>query len=830
MSSPEPVEFTVDTGLFRQLGELLVGRDATALIELVKNAYDADSTRLILIGTNLEDPDTGTIQVVDDGSGMTSLQFRQGFLRLASRGKTEGARRSAVFERRFTGEKGVGRLAAHKLGALLEVRTIATTHGNEAAVTWLRASQPDIKPDGMAQLITDLPATLVDGTIDWDEIEKADSLTSIKSGLGMTTQDATGSRSGTHITISRLRHAWDDTDLHELSRQLRTFEPPDALSKPLGRSVIAQPLLFSKPEVRDAGDNDPGMSLELQGDFSRQDEYWTQVEKNADWVIEIRSRRGEPVQYKVAPTRNGLLTNPHAAPFSAHLPHPAPEDGPFFDARVLVRPGTVPAVERAWSQENGGVRVYLEGFRVLPYGEAGNDWLSLDLDYTKRGGKVEIDPLLSGPGDSLDDLRRLGTRDVSLRLLPNRSFFGAVFLTDDGSGGLQTLVNREGFVPNESYTRIVDSVRAGMSLFHRAHALASLALKKAIEAEQTRISNEERAKAEQEDRANAAENPRVDPGTESAEVAEDINSLPPPAAVPELDDSDDSHGDEYGSLGDSGAAQGSAARLLAALAKLRLEMQQTSGSGRLSNSLDDVDRAADALIGDASLLRILASVGSQLASYTHEIAHLLPIAAAAEKALSPGSGQRLPRQFVGAREAVKDLRRAIERQTSSLVELSTNESRRRRSRQDLHQRVSVAFLTFETMAASRGVALTQNVPTDIRTPPVFRAELQAVLSNLISNAIRACPSGGRVDVSAFDSESRVRIRIQNTGVAVDLATAEQWFQPFASTTVEIDPVLGQGMGLGLPITRDLVSAYGGRVYFAEPDEPFVTAVEVVFPR
>ena len=37
-------KFTVDTHLFRELGELLVGRDSTALIELIKNAYDADAT------------------------------------------------------------------------------------------------------------------------------------------------------------------------------------------------------------------------------------------------------------------------------------------------------------------------------------------------------------------------------------------------------------------------------------------------------------------------------------------------------------------------------------------------------------------------------------------------------------------------------------------------------------------------------------------------------------------------------------------------------------------------------------------------------------------
>ena len=45
--------FTVDTKLFRELGELLVGRDSTALVELIKNSYDADATKVSIIGQNL---------------------------------------------------------------------------------------------------------------------------------------------------------------------------------------------------------------------------------------------------------------------------------------------------------------------------------------------------------------------------------------------------------------------------------------------------------------------------------------------------------------------------------------------------------------------------------------------------------------------------------------------------------------------------------------------------------------------------------------------------------------------------------------------------------
>ena len=78
-------KFTVDTHVFRELGELLVGRNSTALVELIKNAYDADATRVTIDGRNLNDPSRGVVTVVDDGTGMTPKQFTEGFLRIASR-------------------------------------------------------------------------------------------------------------------------------------------------------------------------------------------------------------------------------------------------------------------------------------------------------------------------------------------------------------------------------------------------------------------------------------------------------------------------------------------------------------------------------------------------------------------------------------------------------------------------------------------------------------------------------------------------------------------------------------------------------------------------
>src|SRR5204863_7313052 len=94
--------FSVDTHLFRELGELLVGRESTALIELVKNAYDADATEVIVFGERLGQQ-AGIIRISDDGVGMDLDAFVKGFLRIASRLRDTGSRRSVRCGRRYTG-------------------------------------------------------------------------------------------------------------------------------------------------------------------------------------------------------------------------------------------------------------------------------------------------------------------------------------------------------------------------------------------------------------------------------------------------------------------------------------------------------------------------------------------------------------------------------------------------------------------------------------------------------------------------------------------------------------------------------------------------------
>ncbi|TIX03979.1 MAG: hypothetical protein E5V57_16700, partial [Mesorhizobium sp.] len=226
--------FSVDTKLFRELGELLVGRESTALVELIKNAYDADATKVAILGEGIAKPD-GRIIVTDNGIGMTEAEFTSGFLRIAGRSKLGADRRSLWFQRRYTGEKGVGRLAAHKLARVIKIGS-RRWDGKER--------------DPIAGFPSDVA---LDATINWDKIEALDTIDEIDRSDAVTLKSIAsgGKNAGTTLTLSPLRKQWTERDREQFIDEVATLTPPEVLVGPLRPTVTtAQPLL-DKLRVRD---------------------------------------------------------------------------------------------------------------------------------------------------------------------------------------------------------------------------------------------------------------------------------------------------------------------------------------------------------------------------------------------------------------------------------------------------------------------------------------------------------------------------------------------------------------------------------------------------
>jgi signal transduction histidine kinase len=111
---------------------------------------------------------------------------------------------------------------------------------------------------------------------------------------------------------------------------------------------------------------------------------------------------------------------------------------------------------------------------------------------------------------------------------------------------------------------------------------------------------------------------------------------------------------------------------------------------------------------------------------------------------------------------------------------------------------------------------------------VFAAELTAIFANLLTNAVKAAGDDGKIQSSGTQSERGTIVRLQNTGIAVRLSDGERWFRPFESSTTTVDSILGQGMGLGLTITRRILEEYGATIRFVKPTAGFSTALEIVF--
>jgi signal transduction histidine kinase len=83
------------------------------------------------------------------------------------------------------------------------------------------------------------------------------------------------------------------------------------------------------------------------------------------------------------------------------------------------------------------------------------------------------------------------------------------------------------------------------------------------------------------------------------------------------------------------------------------------------------------------------------------------------------------------------------------------------------------------------------------------------IGNILSNAIKFTPAGGRVSVIAKIEEDLLSMQVADSGPGIPLEEQEKIFQPFYR--VRQGHRIVEGMGLGLSIARDIVTAHGGKI-------------------
>ncbi len=116
----------------------------------------------------------------------------------------------------------------------------------------------------------------------------------------------------------------------------------------------------------------------------------------------------------------------------------------------------------------------------------------------------------------------------------------------------------------------------------------------------------------------------------------------------------------------------------------------------------------------------------------------------------------------------------------------------------------------EPQLTERGLAIEVDVPDSLAVR-ADKDKAEQVLLNLLGNAVKFTPRGGRVRVEASVANQgprRVRLRVEDSGIGIPADRLEQIFEPFVQVTV--DPARrSEGSGLGLAISRDLARGMGG---------------------
>ncbi|MGX1088461.1 sensor histidine kinase [Pseudomonas sp. AP3_22 TE3818] len=388
----ENVRFSVDASHISRLGHELVSKQETAVAELIKNAYDADAEIVKAVFKNTHRVG-GELVITDNGLGMSREELINGFMRISTRDKSDNPC-SPKYSRQRAGRKGIGRFSAQRLGMRLELST--------------RREQDD---------------TGICIDIDWNKFDEVGDLILVSNQIRVDKDVPVGTR----LSISNLKDSWSNAQIQRAYRYISDLLQPT-------------PLRFS-PNKKEG---DPGFSVEFYEEICGEEILIASEQQNIlDNAHAILSgyvdEQGVPFfslhskRFNIDINSERLFSDARVKTvFDADVIDYTLLAGVSFQAHYFIEddlPAGYRNIVRNVLKKNGGIRVYRNGFRVLPYGEAQDDWLGLQRSSALR------------------------------QLLPphaNSNFIGFVQLTDLDGANFEETASREGLIENLAFSQLQD--------------------------------------------------------------------------------------------------------------------------------------------------------------------------------------------------------------------------------------------------------------------------------------------------------------------------------------------------------------------------------------
>jgi two-component system phosphate regulon sensor histidine kinase PhoR len=127
---------------------------------------------------------------------------------------------------------------------------------------------------------------------------------------------------------------------------------------------------------------------------------------------------------------------------------------------------------------------------------------------------------------------------------------------------------------------------------------------------------------------------------------------------------------------------------------------------------------------------------------------------------------------------------------------------------DLLQICEKTVAAFSVRASSRNMRLTVDIPDGFPPALADASAFDRILTNLVDNALKYCPDGARISVSARQSGTKLQVRVSDNGAGIDAKHLPRLFERFYRVDNGRSRDMG-GTGLGLSIVKHLVEAMGG---------------------
>lgn len=411
--------FVIMPRVIAHLGEDLIKDESIALLELVKNSYDAGASVcnvdfVFNVWGELE-----KIHIDDNGKGMDLDIIENVWLVIGTDNKKKQLE-ERLEGRLPLGEKGIGRLGVHKLGRRIR----------------------------LFSKMVDKEEVYVD--IDWSKLVDSKEIDDFKVDYGIQTsvRHFDNGKTGTIIEISELKGEWNRRKLRTIFRNLTSLNSPFAdqsdsfvvrvtteganpfAGLPNQQEILEMGMYFGHCVMK-------GSKVE---DFRYEFKPWSNLDKIDGRVVNSLDTYDQTIIHRIEEEtdNNKILKREEVLDLSKFGIGQIEFDIVIFEKDNAIF-NLMNLERRAFNdylKNNNGIRVYRDNMRVFNYGEPGNDWLGIDQKRLNRaGGSVS-----------------------------NNILIGSVSLQRQTSLSLKEKTNREGFIEDETFFAFVDAVRYALDL------------------------------------------------------------------------------------------------------------------------------------------------------------------------------------------------------------------------------------------------------------------------------------------------------------------------------------------------------------------------------